>query len=119
MGTILASMLVKIAFEIDGVVQDCPQVLAASQKYKMQQDYFAQFLDERIIPDQNGSIKRKDMAVEFSEWYIELYGGKVPKGKDLYDFMESKMGKCARGRFKGYRLIHSFEQDLDVVPNNI
>ena len=115
----LASMLVKIAFEIDGVVQDCPQVLAASQKYKMQQDYFAQFLDERIIPDQNGSIKRKDMAVEFSEWYIELYGGKVPKGKDLYDFMESKMGKCARGRFKGYRLIHSFEQDLDVVPNNI
>jgi len=33
--------------------------------------------------------------------------------------MESKLGKCARGRFKGHRLIHSFEQDLDVVPNNI
>jgi len=113
------SMLVKIAFETNGVVEDCPQVLAASQKYKMQQDYFAQFFEERIVLSEGGTIKRKDMYTEFIEWYTELYGGKVPKGKDLYDFMESKLGKCARGRFKGYRLIHSFEQDLDVVPNNI
>uniref|UniRef100_A0A6C0ENJ3 SF3 helicase domain-containing protein n=1 Tax=viral metagenome TaxID=1070528 RepID=A0A6C0ENJ3_9ZZZZ len=113
------SMLVEIAFETNGVVEDCPQVLAASQKYKMQQDYFAQFFEERIVPVEGGTIKRKDLQNEFIEWYTELYGGKVPKGKDLYDFMESKLGKCDRGRFKGHRLIHSFEQDLDVVPNNI
>jgi hypothetical protein len=59
------------------------------------------------------------MYTEFIEWYTELYGGKVPKGKDLYDFMEAKLGKVQRGRFKGYRLIHSFEQDLDVTPNDI
>ena len=115
----LASMLVKIAFETKGVVEDCANVLASSQRYKMQQDYFAQFLDERIVPVEGGTIKRKDMLNEFIEWYTELYGGKVPKGKDLYDFMESKLGRCQRGRFKGHRLIHSFEQDLDVVPNNI
>ena len=113
------SMLVEIAFETNGVVEDCPQVLAASQKYKMQQDYFAQFFEERIVQVEGGTIKRKDLQNEFIEWYTELYGGKVPKGKDLYDFMESKLGKCQRGRFKGYRLIHSFEQDLDVVPNDI
>ena len=113
------SMLVKIAFDTNGVVEDCPQVLAASQKYKMQQDYFAQFFEERIVTTEGSTIKRKDMYTEFIEWYTELYGGKVPKGKDLYDFMESKIGKCSRGRFAGYRLIHSFEQDLDVVPNNI
>ena len=113
------SMLVEIAFETNGVVEDCPQVLAASQKYKMQQDYFAQFFEERIVQVEGGTIKRKDLQNEFIEWYTELYGGKVPKGKDLYDFMESKLGKCERGRFKGHRLIHSFEQDLDVVPNNI
>ena len=113
------AMLVKIAFETNGVVEDCPQVLAASQKYKMQQDYFAQFFEERITIVEGASIKRKDMYTEFIEWYAELYGGKVPKGKDLYDFMESKLGSCVRGRFKGYRLIHSFEQDLDVEPNNI
>lgn len=113
------SMLVEIAFETNGVVEDCPQVLAASQKYKMQQDYFAQFFEERIVHVEGGTIKRKDLQNEFIEWYTELYGGKVPKGKDLYDFMESKLGKCERGRFKGHRLIHSFEQDLDVVPNNI
>jgi len=94
-------------------------VLASSQKYKMQQDYFAQFLDERIVATEGATIKRKDMYTEFIEWYTELYGGKVPKGKDLYDFMESKLGKCQRGRFKGYRLIHSFEQDLDITPNDI
>jgi len=113
------SMLVKVAFETNGVVEDCPQVLAASQKYKMQQDYFAQFFEERIVPVEGGTIKRKDLQNEFIEWYTELYGGKVPKGKDLYDFMESKLGKCERGRFKDHKLIHSFEQDLDVVPNNI
>ena len=113
------SMLVKIAFDTNGVVQDCPQVLAASQKYKMQQDYFMQFFEERIVSVDGGTIKRKDMQNEFSEWYSELYGGKIPKGKDLYDFMDSKLGKCIRARYKGYRLIHSFEQDLDVVPNNI
>ena len=113
------SMLVQIAFDTNGVVEDCPQVLAASQKYKMQQDYFAQFFEERIVAVEGGTIKRKDLQNEFIEWYTELYGGKVPKGKDLYDFMESKLGKCIRARFKGYRLIHSFEQDLDVVPNNI
>jgi len=113
------SMLVKIAFETNGVVEDCPQVLAASQKYKMQQDYFTQFFEERILLIEGGTIKRKDLQNGFIEWYTELYGGKVPKGKDLYDFMDSKLGKCIRARYKGYRLIHSFEQDLDVVPNNI
>jgi len=113
------SMLVKIAFETNGVVEDCPQVLAASQKYKMQQDYFAQFFEERIVPVKGGTIKRKDLQNEFIEWYTELYGGKVPKGKDLYVFMDSKLGKCERARYKDHRLIHSFEQDLDVVPNNI
>jgi len=114
------SMLVEIAFETNGVVEDCPQVLAASQKYKMQQDYFMQFFEERIVPVEGGTIKRKDLQAEFNEWYTELYGGKVPKGKDLYVFMDSKLGKCGvRGRYKDHRLIHSFEQDLDVVPNNI
>ena len=113
------SMLVKVAFETNGVVEDCPQVLASSQKYKMQQDYFAQFFEERIVPVAGGTIKRKDLQAEFNEWHTELYGGKVPKGKDLYVFIDSKLGKCERGRYKDHRLIHSFEQDLDVVPNNI
>jgi len=115
----LASLLVKIAFETEGVVKDCPSVLASSEKYKMQQDYFAQFYEERIVPTEGGIIKRKDMNNEFIEWYTELYGGRVPKGKDLYDFMETKMGQLDRGTYNGYRLIHAFEDDIDIEPNNI
>ena len=114
-----ASMLVKIAFETNGVVEDCQSVMASSEKYKLQQDYFAQFFEERIVKTETGIIKRKDMNNEFIEWYTELYGGRVPKGKDLYEFMEFKLGKPDRGRFHGYRLIHSFEDELDIKPNSI
>ncbi len=114
-----ASMLVKIAFETNGVVEDCQSVMASSEKYKLQQDYFAQFFEERIVKTETGTIKRKDMNNEFIEWYTELYGGRVPKGKDLYEFMEFKLGKPDRGRFHGYRLIHSFEDELDIKPNSI
>ena len=115
----MASMLVKIAFETNGVVEDCKSVMASSEKYKLQQDYFAQFFEERIIKVDNGNIKRKDMLNEFIEWYNELYDGRVPKGKDLYEFMEFKLGKPDRGRYQGYRLIHSFEDELDIKPNHL
>tara|TARA_R110002153_G_scaffold168615_5_gene321383 strand:+ start:1657 stop:4470 length:2814 start_codon:yes stop_codon:yes gene_type:complete len=115
-----AAMLVKIVFDTEGVIEDCPSVMASSQKYKLQQDYFEQFYEERIVESQSSVIKRKDMYNEFNLWYSELYGGKIPKGKDLYDFMGKKLGKIdSRGRFKGWRLIHSFEDELDITPNNI
>ena len=112
-----ASMLVKIAFDTNGVVEDCKSVMASSEKYKLQQDYFTQFFEERIVQVEGGTIKRKDMLNEFIEWYNELYDGRVPKGKDLYTFMEFKLGKPDRGRYQGYRLIHSFEDELDIKPN--
>lgn len=115
-----ASMLVKIAFEKEGMIDDCPSVMASSQKYKLQQNYFEQFYEERLVESASSIVKRKDMYNEFNLWYSELYGGKIPKGKDLYEFMEKKLGKIdSRGRFKGWRLIHSFEDELDVTPNCI
>ena len=116
---IFISMLIDIVFDTDGVVEDCKSVMASSEKYKLQQDYFAQFFEERIVKEEGAKIKRKDMYNEFTEWYSELYGGKIPKGKDLYDFMEMKIGKPTRGRFIGFKLIHSFEEDLDIKPNYI
>lgn len=116
---IFISMLIDIVFETDGVVEDCKSVMASSEKYKLQQDYFAQFFEERIVKEDGSKIKRKDMYNEFTEWYSELYGGKIPKGKDLYDFMEKNIGKPTRGRFIGFKLIHSFEEDLDIKPNYI
>ena len=118
----LASLLVKIAFDTEGIVEDCECVMASSQKYKLKQDYFAQFLEERIVPEEGCSIKRHDVLHEFTEWYGELYGGKVPKGKELYEFLDEKLLKSNRLHervWKGYRLIHSYEDDLDIEPNNI
>jgi P4 family phage/plasmid primase-like protien len=45
---IFASMLVKRAFETDGIVIDCDTVLEASNKYRKGQDHIAAFITERI-----------------------------------------------------------------------
>ena len=43
------SMLVNIAYEKNGIVNDCEEVLCASNQYRQNQDYLAQFVKERII----------------------------------------------------------------------
>jgi hypothetical protein len=42
-------MLVKIAFETDGIVKECATVTKASLKYRNSQDFIASFVAERVI----------------------------------------------------------------------
>ena len=44
-----ASMLVKRAFETNGIVEDCETVLNASNKYRKGQDHIAAFISEKIV----------------------------------------------------------------------
>jgi P4 family phage/plasmid primase-like protien len=118
---IFTSMLVNRLFETNGLVKDCPEVMAASQKYKAQQDYFTGFMKERIVKLEGGRIRKTDVLHEFQEWYSELYGGKVPSGKELYEFLEKSLGKPNPTGWKGWNLYHSYDlvDDNDIAPNNI
>ena len=118
---VFTAMLVNKLFETNGIVSDCPEVMASSQNYKAQQDYFTGFMKERIVVLESGKIKKTDVLHEFQEWYSELYGGKVPNGKELYEFLEKNLGKPERTGWKGYNLYHSYDlvDDEDISPNSI
>ena len=118
---IFTAMLVEKLFETNGMVEDCPEVMASSQNYKAQQDYFTGFMKERIVKLESGRIRKTDVLHEFQEWYSELYGGKVPSGKELYDFLERKLGKPERTGWRGWNLYHSYDlvDDEDIMPNAI
>lgn len=132
---IAMSLLVQIAIKTGGKVSDCDIVMASSQKYKSQQDYFTAFFDDRIIKCAGSQcscnaqstkskcrMKQRDVLEVFKEWYLELYGGRIPKGKDLYNFLEKKIGKPVRGRgYIGYKLMDpniEEEDDEDFLSND-
>jgi len=124
---IAMSLLVQLVTKTEGKVADCDIVMASSQNYKKQQDYYTEFFAERIIKCagvqcscnlQNTKskcrMKQRDVLEVFKEWYLELYGGKIPKGKDLYAYLEKKIGKPIRGRgYIGYKLIDPTIDELE------
>jgi P4 family phage/plasmid primase-like protien len=103
---ILAGILVKIANRTGGIVKDCDRVLEASNAYRKDQDYLMQFYTDRIEKgDDNSIIKKNSIYQEFKQWFIETYGKNIPKGKELYAFLEKRMGKYKNG-WHGYRIIY-------------
>ena len=44
-------------------------------------------------------------------WFQETYGKSVPKGKELYDFLDKKLGKSKRGGWQGYKI--RYDQDVE------
>ncbi len=118
---IFTTMLVEKLFETNGVVTDCPEVMASSQKYKEQQDFFAGFMKERIVKCEGSLIKKTDAYSEFQEWYSELYGGRVPSGKDLFECMEKQYGKPSKLGWTKLKLLHSYDlvDDDDIQANEI
>lgn len=129
---IAASIFIEIIKKTKGVVNDCEHVTLASQNYKASQDHFTGFFKERIIKcsgieceycrNKNCSIKKRDLLENFKDWYSELYGTKCPKGKDLYDFLNKKIGKPFKNSYKGYKLLDpdlDFDDDDTFSSNNI
>ena len=129
---IAASMFIEIIKRTKGVVKDCENVILASQNYKASQDHFTGFFKERIVKcsglecnhcrNNNCSMKKRDLLENFKDWYSELYGIKCPKGKDLYDFLNKKIGKPSKNSYKGYKLLDpdlDFDDDDNFNSNNI
>ena len=117
---VFTSLLVEVLFKTGGIVHDCDEVMASSQKYKEQQDYFAGFMKDRVCAHPTGLLKKGDVYSEFQEWYSELYGGKIPSGKELYEYIEKDIGKPTKRGWRGYTLCHDYDQvDDDMKPNEI
>jgi phage/plasmid-associated DNA primase len=80
-----ASMLVKRAFETEGIVENCETIVNASNKYRNGQDHIKAYVMDRIVKtnDTGNVLKKKDLYVDFQVWFQQEQGSrKVPKGEE-------------------------------------
>ena len=115
---IMMSKLVELAFKTKGNVVDCKKVLSASDEYRNSQDYLAQFTKDKIMKISGGRIKKTELSETFKQWYTSNYGRSVPKGKELYDFMDKRYGAYKNGGWNNVSIIYD-EEDGDVKMNDI
>ena len=113
---VFASMLVKRAFETDGIVADCETVLNASNKYRKGQDHISAFISEKIVKtgENKDKIKKTEIMAEFKKWFEESQGSrKVPKGEELYEYMNKKFGQCKTTGWHCVKILYPEEDPLD------
>jgi P4 family phage/plasmid primase-like protien len=106
---LFTSMLVKIAFETEGNVPDCEYVLKASNKYRIGQDHIAAFVLENIMKtgDHKDRIKKQELANHFKYWFTQEQGNKkIPKGEELYTYMDKKFGFHKPTGWHGVKILY-------------
>ena len=100
-------MLIKRTYKTNGIVNDCNMVTMKSKEYRKNQDYLAEFVEDMIEQNENKTLKQTEVYEEFQTWYRDNYGKSVPKGKELYAYLNKKLGKkIPRKGWVGYTLIY-------------
>jgi P4 family phage/plasmid primase-like protien len=103
---VFAAMLVERAFKTGGMVKDCSIVMQKSNEYRQSQDYISEFVNDRIVRDPNGRIKKMELNSEFTIWHGSNYGGKCPGPKDLHEFMDKEYGKQRGQAWHGVKIMY-------------
>jgi len=110
---VFAAMLVERAFRTNGMVKDCAIVLEKSSEYRQSQDYISEFINDRVIKDANGKIKKMELNSEFSMWHSANYGGRCPGPKDLHEFMDKEFGRQKSQCWIGVKIRYENFEDGD------
>ena len=111
----MLSMLVERAYENQGRVHDCDIVLSASKEYRASEDYLSQFIGEKVIAVEGGTIKKAQLSEEFKLWHGVNIGGRCPSPKGLHEYMDKQYGKNRQGIWKNLRLkYNNEEEDFDA-----
>ena len=111
------SKLVEIAKRKKGLVEDCAIVLNKSNAYREDQDYLREFAREKIIKSDGGKIKKTELLETFKQWYTIQYGRSVPKGKELYDFVDKMFSKNNKGTWIGIAINYDQDDDEEDVED--
>jgi P4 family phage/plasmid primase-like protien len=120
---VFMSMLVKMAYETQGVVEDCDIVKASTNKYRHGQDHIAAFVEEMVMKTGNmdsDRIKKTELTNEFKTWFANSQGNnkRAPKGVELYEFMDKKFGKCRSTGWHGVTILYPDQQDAMKQMND-
>ena len=109
---VFMGMLVEKAFETQGNVNDCPIVMQASDKYREDKDYLAQFVKDKIRKKDGGKLKKTELGEDFKIWWNMSQGGNknnIPKPKELHEFISGRFGPFRNGCWKNVELIDDDE----------
>jgi len=119
---VFASMLVQLAFETHGNVEDCDVVMSASNKYRCGQDHISSFIADSVVRTDNpqDTIKKGELGSHFKLWFQQEQGSrKMPKAQELYEFMDKRFGLCKQKVWTGVKLIMPEKtDDLDNILHN-
>ena len=96
-------MLTEVANKKKGVVEDCDMVVAASKKYRGEQDYFGGFMDAEIEVAPTKRLKIQSCYETFKDWWVdEGYGRNIPRRAEIQTLLSKKLGKYPKIGWKGY-----------------
>lgn len=81
------------------------KVLKATQEYRQKNDIYTQYMNERVITDDEKSVSYVDLYDDFKTWSRDSMPNiKIPCRPDVVDDLSKLLGKT-RGKFwHGYRL---------------
>jgi P4 family phage/plasmid primase-like protien len=119
---IFASMLVRLAFETNGNVPDCEYILNASNKYRNGQDHIAAFIKENILKtgDNKDRIRKQELANHFKFWFTQEQGNKkMPKGEELYMYMDKKFGQHKQTGWHGVQILYPDESINNTLIDDL
>jgi P4 family phage/plasmid primase-like protien len=114
---IFMGLLIEIALDKKGVVEDCPTVLGASEAYRQSQDVISEFINEKIVPMPGASIKKTALNFEFQQWHSSTYGRNGPQPKEVHSYMDKKYGKAVKGGWQNVKIKQDNEIELDDDEN--
>jgi phage/plasmid-associated DNA primase len=116
MAGVFMSMLVKRAFETEGIVEDCDIVMSSSNKYRQGQDHIAAFVNEMVVKKDGKKIKKTALCEQFKLWFQEQQGNrKAPKGVELCEFMDKKFGPARKDGWHNVEIVTPEEDENEIL----
>ena len=113
------AMLVQLAFENEGRVEDCDTVLEASSKYRESQDHVAQFVGDRIKKHTGKKVRKEQISEEFKMWFLTNCGKtKQPSPKSVYEYMDRMYGKNRNGTWMDVKLTYPSDHEQTNTPDS-
>jgi len=103
-------------YKTSNYLADPEEVMALTNQYSMENDFYTEFITDRIIitNNSNDTIGRDNLWEEFKDWYKKNYECKnIPKKMDFIKYMSKKLGEPIKGKgFSNITFIIEKESNL-------
>jgi len=96
------------------------EVLAFTNQYKMENDFYTEFITENIIVtnNSNDSILNDILWEKFKDWYKNTYDSKnLPKKQDFNKFISKQFGEPIRKRYTNITFVSEIEEN--IIKNDL